>query len=166
MSQPRFDPYAILDEFDRVKTGFVVIGGLARVIQGSDELTHGLDIAPSLNKESLRRLGRALEGLNARRVDGQPLDVTDLDSQREPVIELASDAGEIKIVPEPAGTRGYEDLRFRANYEALGHGVRPAVASPGDLVRMMEALDRQPDPLVLETMRRVLELERSLTIER
>lgn len=166
MSQPRFDPYAILDELDRVKIGFVVIGGLARVIQGSDELTHGLDIAPSLNKESLRRLRRALEGLNARRVDGQPLDVTDLDPQREPVIELTSDAGEIKIVPEPAGTRGYEDLRFRANYEALGHGVRPAVASPSDLVRMMEALDRQPDPLVLETMRRVLELEHRLTIER
>jgi hypothetical protein len=30
---------------------------------------------------------------------------------------------------------------------------------------MMEALDRQPDPLVPETMRRVLELERSPTIE-
>jgi hypothetical protein len=166
MSKPRFDPYAILWEFDRVKTGFVLIGGLARVIQGSDELTEGLDIAPSLNRESLRRLGRALTSLNARRVDGQPLDVTDLDPQREPVLELTSRTGEIKIVPEPAGTRGYEDLRFRANHEALGHGVRPAVASPGDLVRMMEALDRQRDPLVLETMRRVLELERSLTLER
>ena len=166
MSQPRFDPYAILQELDRVNTGFVLIGGLARVIQGSDELTRGLDISPSLNKESLRRLGRALESLNARRVDGQPLDVTDLDPQREPVIELTSDFGEIKIVPEPAGTRGYEDLRFRANRERLGHGVSPSVASPGDLVRMLEALEQQPDPLVLETMRRVLELERSLTIER
>ncbi len=166
MTQPRFDPYAILRELDRVKTGFVLIGGLARVIHGSDETTRGLDIAPSLNKESLRRLGQALESLNAHRVDGQPLDVSDLDPQREPVIELESDAGQIKIVPEPTGTRGYEDLRFRANYEPLGHGVRPPVASPGDLVRMMEALDRQPDPLVLETMRRVLELEHRLTIER
>jgi hypothetical protein len=166
MSQPRFDPYAILQELDRVNTGFVLIGGLARVIQGSDELTRGLDISPSLNKESLRRLGRALESLNARRVDGKPLDVTDLDPQREPVIELTSDFGEIKIVPQPAGTRGYEDLRLRANRERLGHGISPSVASPGDLVRMMEALGREPDPLVLETMRRVLELERSLTIER
>jgi hypothetical protein len=166
MSQPRFDPYAILQELERVNTGFVLIGGLARVIQGSDELTEGVDIAPSLNKESLRRLGRALENLNARRVDGQPFDVIELDPEREPVIELTSDAGEIKIVPDPAGTRGYEDLRFRANRERVGHGVRPSVASPGDLVRMMEALDREPDPLLLETMRRVLELERSLTIER
>jgi len=77
-----------------------------------------------------------------------------------------SDHGQIKIVPEPAGTRGYEDLRVRANRERLGHGVRPSVASPGDLVRMMEALDRQPDPLVLETMRRVLEIDRAPRIER
>lgn len=166
MSQRRFDPYTILQELERVRCGFVVIGGLARVIQGSDELTHGLDIAPSLNKESLHRLGQALANLNARRLDGQPLDVSDLDPRREPVIELTSDTGEIKIVPEPAGTRGYEDLRFRANREPLGHGVRPSVASPGDLVRMLESLDRTPDPLVLETMRRLLELKRSLQIER
>lgn len=166
MTQPRFDPYAILQELERDRIFFVLIGALARVIQGSDELTEGLDLTPSLSKENLRRLGRALEKMNARRVDGQPLDVTALDAQREPVIELRSDHGPIKIVPEPAGTRGYEDLRFRANRERLGHGVSPSVASPGDLVRMMEALDRQPDPLVLETMRRVLELERRLTLER
>lgn len=166
MSQARFDPYTILQELAAVRTGFVLIGGLARVIHGSDETTRGLDLAPSLNKESLRRLGQALDNLHARGVDGQPLDLSDLDPKREPVIELASDTGQIKIVPEPAGTRGYEDLRIRANHEPLGHGVRPAVASPADLVRMMEALTRQPDPLVLETMRRVLEFERHLTIER
>lgn len=166
MSRQRFDPYAILQELDNARTFFVLIGGLARVIQGSDELTEGLDIAPSLSQENSRRLGRALENMNARRVDGQALDLSEFDPQREPVIELASDFGQIKIVPEPAGTRGYEDLRVRANRERLGHGVRPAVASPGDLVRMMEALDRQPDPLVLETMRRVLELERRLTLGR
>jgi hypothetical protein len=166
MSRQRFDPYAILHELDNAKTFFVLIGGLARVIQGSDELTEGLDIAPSLSQENSRRLGRALENMNARRVDGQPLGLSDLDPQREPVIELTSDFGQIKIVPEPAGTRGYEDLRVRANRERLGHGIRPSVASPGDLVRMMEALDRQPDHLVLETMRRVLELELRLTLER
>jgi hypothetical protein len=166
MTEQSFDPYAILQELGAVKTGFVLVGGLARVIHGSDETTRGLDLAPSLNKESLRRLSLALDNLHARRVDGQPLDLSDLDPTREPVIELKSDAGEIKIVLEPAGTRGYDDLRIRANREPLGHGVRPAVASPGDLVRMMEALDRQHDPLVLETMRRVLEFERRLTIER
>ena len=166
MSAHRFDPYAILQELDSTGVSFVVIGALARVIQGSDELTHGLDLTPSLRPENLRRLGQALEGLHARRIDGKPLELDALDPEQEPVLALDSDAGEIKIVPEPAGTHGYEDLRHRANREPLGQGLRPSVASPGDLVRMLEALGREPDPLVLETMRRVLELERRLTIER
>lgn len=166
MSQARFDPYAILAELERARVFFVVVGALARVIQGSDELTRGLDFTPSLSPENLRRVGQALENLHARRVDGHPLALDTLDPEREPVLVLDSDAGEIKIIPEPTGTRGYDDLRHRANREPLGRGVRPSVASPGDLLRMLEAHDRQPDPLVLETMRRVLELERSLTIER
>ena len=126
MSRQRFDPYAILRELENPRTFFVVIGGLARVIQGSDELTEGLDIAPSLSQENLRRVGRALENMNARRVDGQPLDVTDLNPEREPVIELTSDHGQIKIVPEPAGTRGY-DLAARYVAAQLAEiGLQPA----------------------------------------
>ena len=166
MSSARFDPYTIVAELDSVRTFYVVVGALARVIQGSDEVTRGLDLTPSLRPENLRKLEHALETLNARRVDEQPLALDQLDPQRGPVIELTSDAGEIKIIPEPAGTRGYDDLRRRANREPIGQGLRPSVASPGDLVRMLEAHTRQPDPLVLETMRRVLELDRSRAIER
>ena len=41
-----FDPYAILRELDEAGVWFVLIGGLARVIQGSDEVTTGLDGVP------------------------------------------------------------------------------------------------------------------------
>ena len=58
------------------------------------------------------------------------------------MLDLASDVGEIKIVLEPAGTRGYEDLRRRAGHEPSVEGLRPAVADPGDLVRMLESLGR------------------------
>lgn len=164
MSPARFDPYAILAELEQANVSYVVVGALARVIQGSDELTRGLDVTPSVRPQNLDRLQGALENLNACRVDGQPVRLDQLDLEREPVIALTGDAGEIKIIPQPAGTRGYEDLRHRANREPLGRGLRPAVASPGDLLRMLEALDREPDPLVLETMRRVIELDRRLEL--
>lgn len=49
--------------------------------------------------------------------------------------------GELKLVPEPAGTRrGYNDLRRGATREHLGDGVRPDVASVADLARMSAAL--------------------------
>lgn len=163
MSPTRFDPYAILRELQEARVYFVVIGALARVIQGSDELTRGLDLTPSLSERNLEKLQQALENLNARRPDGKPLDVRELDPEREPVIVLESDAGEIKIVPQPTGTRGQDDLRHRARRESLGEGLRPDVASAGDLVRMLEA-QGVADPITMETMRRVVELDRGLEL--
>lgn len=161
MNPARFDPYVILRELQEARVYFVVIGALARVIQGSDELTR-LDLTPSLRPQNLEKLQQALENLNARRPDGKPLDVRELDPEREPVITLESDAGEIKIVPQPTGTRGQDDLRHRARRESLGEGLRPEVASAGDLVRMLET-QGVADPITMETMRRVVELDRGLS---
>ena len=64
--QQPFDPYAILAALDRQRVTYILIGGFARVIQGTDELTDGLDIVPSLRAENLRRLALALDELGRR----------------------------------------------------------------------------------------------------
>ena len=61
-----FDPIAVLQALDGQRVTYIVIGGLGRVIHGSDELTDGIDIVPSTREENLRRLGLALDELNAR----------------------------------------------------------------------------------------------------
>jgi len=163
LRQARFDPYAILHALEREHAFYILVGGLARVLEGSGEITRGVDLAPSLRPDSLRRLETALVSLDARPVDGGPLS---LDSLAEtPLLALASEHGEIKLVPEPEGTRGYEDLRRAARTEPIGEGLRIPVASPGDLVRMLSALGREPDILKIETMQRVVELDRGRSIE-
>jgi hypothetical protein len=156
-----FDPYEVLQALERHRVTYVVIGGLGRVIHGSTEVTDGIDIVPSTRGENLRRLGLALEELHARRPDGkQPALERDLAGRG--VLELRTDAGELKIVPEPAGTRGYDDLRRRAVREPLGQGLRPSVASADDLARMLAVLGREQDRPALQTMQRVIELEHGL----
>lgn len=156
-----FDPIAVLQALDRHRVSYVVIGGLGRVIHGSDELTDGVDIVPSTKPENVRRLDLALGDLSARRVDGKPLEL-ERSLEREPVLELGTDAGEVKLVPEPAGTRGYDDLRRAATREPLGRGVRPSVASIGDHARMLAALNREQDHEPLRMLRRLVELDREL----
>ena len=156
-----FDPIAILRALDQRRVTYIVIGALGRVIQGGDEVTDGIDIVPSTREENLRKLDLALEDLNARRADGKPLDLEG-GLPTEPVFELETDAGELKVVPEPAGTRGYDDLRRDASREPLGSGLRPSVASLGDAARMLAALGREQDLARLRTLRRVIELERQL----
>ena len=156
-----FDPIAVLRALDQRRVAYIVIGALGRVVEGSTELTDGTDIVPSTREDNLRKLALALEDLNARRRDGKKLRLQE-SLACEPVLELDTDAGELKIVPEPAGTRGYDDLRRAANREPLGSGLRPSIASLGDHARMLAALGRDQDAAKLRTVRRLIELEREL----
>jgi hypothetical protein len=157
-----FDPYALLAALQARGVSFVVIGAFARVIHGTGELTDGLDVTPSMREENLSRLAKAIDDLDARRTDGEKLDLMQL---RDPVIDLDTRAGELKLVPEPAGSHGYDDLRRHASHEPLGRGVRPQVASPGDLARMLGALEREREIPTLLRLRRVIELDRGLSRE-
>jgi transcriptional regulator with XRE-family HTH domain len=160
------DPYTMLRELEQARVSYLVIGGLARIIHGSEETTENLDINPSLRPDNLRRLQEALEAQNAHRVDMQPLGIYQFDGGEEPWVPLVCDAGELHIVAAPPGTRGYDDLRRRANREPIGEGLRPQVAHPADLVRMLEAHDDPVrDPQVLPIMRRMLDLEHQPTAE-
>jgi hypothetical protein len=158
----RFDPYALLTALEGQRVTYILIGGFARIIQGTEELTHGLDLVPSVRPENLRRLGLALDDLDARLPNGKrPALGRDLSAQA--VLELRTGAGELKIVPEPVGTRGgYDDLRRAATREPIGKGLRPSVASIGDLARMLAALGREQDIPPLQQLRTLAELERSL----
>ena len=135
-----FDPRGILAGLARNYASFVLIGALARVIRGTNELTDGVDVCPALTDFNRERLGEALVDLEARRVDRRRL-VLEEALANERVIRLRTPFGELKLVPEPAGTRrGYNDLRRAATQEHLGDGLRPEVASVADLARMSAAL--------------------------
>ena len=155
------DPYGLLQALDRHRVTYVVIGGFARIVQGTEEMTYGLDITPSLREQNLERLGQALREVEASRADGRELSLDPKTFAAEPVQELETRYGELKLVPEPAGTRGYDDLRRAANREPLGRGVRPSVASIGDLARMVSALGDEDRIPQLMQLRRLVELERT-----
>lgn len=157
MSTDRFDPYALFAALERHHVFYVLVGAMGRVLQGSGEVTDGLDICPSLQPDSLGRLQLALEELNARHPDGKRVSL-ERDLVGRAVLELRADAGELKIVPEPAGTRGYEDLRVRARNEPIGQGLRPQIASVDDHARMLSVLGREQDRQSLRTIQRMIEL--------
>jgi len=159
---PPFDPYAVLAALDRQRVTYVVIGAFARVVRGAEEVPDGLDIVPSLRAESLRRLEVSLRDLQAVGVDGKQISLDEVMTANEAMLEATSPVGELKIVPSPEGTRGYDDLRRAATREHLGRGLRPSVASTGDLARMLAALGREQDAPKLQALRQVAELERSL----
>lgn len=163
MAETKLEPYGVLQALERHRVSFVLIGGFARIVQGTEEMTYGLDITPSLREPNLERLEKALHEVDAQRADGRAPSLSPRSLVAEPVHELRTRYGELKLVPEPAGTRGYDDLRRAANREPLGRGVRPSVASIGDLARMVSALDDEERLPQLMQLRRLTELERPRT---
>ena len=156
----RSDPRSILTGLQAAGVSSVVIGGLARVARGSDEVTRGVDICPSLLPANLARLQAALTEMDAARRDGHELIVDEAHLRAEPVIELSTAFGELKLVATPAGVpRGYGALRAGASTEHLGGGLRPEIASTGDLIAMSAALRRDEDLKRMPALRRILELE-------
>jgi hypothetical protein len=136
-----FDPRALLAALHRNYVNYVLIGGLARVIRGTDEVTSGVDICPSLRSENVQRLAWALGELDAGRVDRRRLSVDEDSLRAEQVLRLRTSRGALNLVAEPAGTRrGFEDLRRGSTEEHIGAGLRPRVASVADLARMSAAL--------------------------
>jgi hypothetical protein len=156
----RFDPRAIIDALERNYVDYVLIGGLAQVLRGADVVTAGVDICPSFAKGNLERLNAAIAALRSAASASRPLDEQAL--TEKPVMRLRLGSGEVKVVGAPAGIpNGFVDLRRAATREDLGHGLRPLVASSGDLAAMAAALDRKSDRERLAMLRRIVELEAS-----
>jgi hypothetical protein len=156
----RFDPLAILAALERSYVSYVLIGGLAQVLRGADLLTTGVDICPSFVKNNLDRLSDAITELSVTATDGRPVALDEEALTREPVLEVFTRAGDLSVIPSPAGVpNGYVDLRRGASREDLGQGVRPVVASAGDLAAMAAALGRERDLERLPALRRIVELE-------
>jgi len=162
--RPPFDPYAILQALEADRIAYVVVGAFARVVHGSAETTRGIDISPSLRDDDLRRLARVIDQLGGRGPDGTSVTPEQLAAGER--TEVMTSAGELRIVPTPWGTRGYDGLRIRSNRENLGHGIRPPIASLADCVRMLDASDRAVDHERISRVRRMMELERRLARSR
>jgi hypothetical protein len=72
---------------------------------------------------------------------------------------LTTNAGPLDLVFEPAGTRGYEDLRRSAVEQKLW-GIPVLLAPLIDIIRMKEASNRPKDVAQLPALRQTLEVIR------
>jgi len=156
------DAAAIFATLDRHEVAYVVIGGMAAAMWGSDlPRTTDADITPAKDGENLRRLAAALDELGARlRVDGvpsgvaAPLDAETLASRS--VLTLVTDYGPLDLSFVPEGTAGYEDLASRASRLTVGHHAGVPVADLADVIASKEAAGRAKDLRQLPSLRRLL----------
>ena len=159
--EPDFRPEEILRILNDHEVLYVVIGGMAAVIHGSDIPTTDIDVTPDQSLSNLQRLSAALREMNAKiwtqpEPEGLSFDHDGASLADAQILNLITDYGRLDVTRTPAGTQGYEDLKRDAvTVDVFGLAV--SVASLADVVRSKQAAGRPKDLQFLPTLRRLLD---------
>jgi hypothetical protein len=110
------DPYAILAALEEARVNYILIGSLARVLRGADEIPAGLDLtlskrAAQAGDQALHAFGMRAPGASHRSGDA---------------LVYWSQVGVTQTVAEPQGTSGYDDLRRRPSASTSARVFVPA----------------------------------------
>lgn len=160
----RFQPDRILDALRRCEVRYVLIGGLAGVLQGQEYPTFDVDICPEREQSNLDRLALALRELDARiRTDSVPeglkFDISAAYFRNVEICNMVTSYGELYVTFIPSGTEGYEQLVRHAEVYEI-RGIHLNVASLEDIIRSKETADRDKDNLTLPHLRELLARKR------
>jgi hypothetical protein len=158
-----YDAPAIIAALQKHGVRFVVIGGVAAIAHGSPLPTEDVDVTPDRAPDNLEPLVGALNELDAKlRTEAGdvafPIDPRMLAGAE--MWTLTTRSGDLDLVFDPPGTRGYDDLRRGAVALDLGSGAPVLVAALPDVIRSKEASNREKDRMQLPALRRTLEILR------
>src|SRR4051812_4276503 len=114
---PEFDVESMFRGLSDAGVDYVVIGGIAMILHGSDRLTRDLDLVFGPDSVNLEKLGHALVGLQARLRDVDedlPFAPDAATLSRIDLLTLETSAGWLDVPRRPAGAPPYKTLRKRA----------------------------------------------------
>jgi Nucleotidyl transferase AbiEii toxin, Type IV TA system len=159
---PDHSPRTLVRELVENDVDFVIVGGVAVVMQAMPRFTKDLDICYSPAAENLDALGAVLLALDAhlRGIDEDVPFVPDGRTLRgTQILCLTTSAGDIDLLAQPPGGPSYEALRRRADVmELADHQVQ--VASIEDLLAMKRAAGRPQDLADVEALEAARRLRR------
>ena len=161
----KFDPIPQFQILSRRRVRFVLIGGFAGRLWGSNTITNDLDICYARDRPNLEALAEALQEMGAT-LRGTPKDVPFLlDAQtleRGDHFTFDTKFGDLDCLGIPAGSKGFQELVDGSTEMVVG-SVRVQVASVHDLIRLKRAAGRPKDLVeveILAALREEIERER------
>ena len=148
----------ILELLNNHEVEYIVVGGVAAVIQGAPVTTFDLDALVRLSDDNAERLSRALEDLDARYREHQStIRPTKEDILAGGHLLLLTRAGPLDVLGFIGDKDRYEDLIDRSSEVAMTVGTF-RVLDLEELVRQKKASDRAKDRAMLELLEEVLRL--------
>ena len=146
----------ILVVLNRHRVEYIVVGGVAAVIQGAPITTFDLDTLVRVERENAGRLLKALSELEAHFREHQTVLKPTLDDiLAGGHMLLMTRAGPLDVLGYIGDGKRYEDLISVASEVAVAAG-KLRVLDLEELIRQKKALDRPKDRAVAELLEQVL----------
>lgn len=129
------------------RVAFVIIGGLALVIQGSSRVTNDLDLCYARDRENLRRLSRALAPFHPT-LRGFPPELPFIWDEQTLWsglnFTLHTDLGEVDLLGDVPGVGGFDEV-CKGSEEIELYGARVSILGLDALERAKRAAGRAKD---------------------
>lgn len=148
---PELDAAEVLRVLGRYEVDYVLIGGLALALYGSNQLTFDIDLVPAAERSNLDRLASAMRELRAKVIvyaDPSEIHLSEpiwtaqvlLDN---PFLHLRTCAGDVDLLLKPTGLPdGYNQL-VGSSVEVRLHGLVIRLAGLDDIATSKS--DRTPE---------------------
>ena len=137
----------LLKRLSEHEVEFVIVGGVASVLHGSNLVTRDLDICAPLTRENLTRILGALSDLTPRfrmTPDKRPLSANPEDYVGYKNLYLLTDWGQLDILSEIMGLGNHENVARNAITVDLG-GISCRVLNLDALILAKKSLNRPRD---------------------
>jgi hypothetical protein len=141
---------------------FIVVGGLAAVLNGAPVNTFDLDIVHSCSEENIARLAGALESIDAiyrmqpsRRIRPNASHLSSPGHHN-----LITQLGPLDVLGTIGRGLGYDELVPLSVEMEIGAGIRVRVLELATIIALKEELAGEKDLAVLPVLRRTLEQKR------
>ncbi len=150
----------ILEGLLKAQVDFILVGGLAAVIQGAPVTTIDVDVVHSQSPENISRLLAFLKSVDAthRRLDDKMLEPKERDLSGKGHVLLTTRIGPLDILAVIEGGRSYEELLYHTvEIDFRGHTLR--VLDLNTLIELKKSSqnpkDKQRLPVLKETLRQL-----------
>jgi predicted nucleotidyltransferase len=141
------------------KVQFIVVGGVAAVLQGAPIQTFDLDLVHSRTPANLARLLRALESIDAHFREHKDRKIrprlSNLDISGH--LLLSTSEGPLDVLGTIGEELGYSELKTDSVLVDIGQGFRVRVLKLAKYIEVKERLGREKDKAILPILRRTLD---------
>ena len=150
----------VLEGLLKARVDFILVGGLAAVIQGAPVTTMDVDIVHNQSPENIARLFAFLKSIEAvqRRLDDKLIEPKKRDLSGKGHVLLTTRIGPLDVLAAIEGGRSYEDLRdHTVEIDFRGYTLR--VLNLETLIELKKTStdpkDKQRLPVLKETLRQL-----------